>query len=73
MHGLVSRSPSVLGVCVAVGVAAVPAQAFTPPIGTDKGSVTGAVPATERPDRAASVSPVAAPPAGDRIIAILIG
>ena len=43
-------------------VAAVPAQAFTAPIGSDKGSVT----ATDRP---ASVSP----PAGEGIIAILIG
>lgn len=65
MHRLVPRSLSVFGACVALGVAAVPAQAFTPPLGSDKGSVT----ATERLDRPASVTP----PAGDGIIAILIG
>lgn len=62
MQRLASRSLSVVGACVALGVAAVPAQAFTAPIGSDKGSVT----ATDRP---ASVSP----PAGEGIIAILIG
>jgi hypothetical protein len=73
MHVLVSRSLSLAGAGVALGLAAVPAQAFTPPLGTDKGSVTGPAPTSQRPDRAASPSPVAAPPAGDGIIAILIG
>ncbi len=55
----VSRCLSVAAVCVVAGVAAAPAQAFTPPIGTDKGSVTK--------------SPVPVPPTPAGIIAILIG
>ena len=62
MQRLASRSLSIVGACVALGIAAMPAQAFTVPIGSDKGTAT----ATDRP---ASISP----PAGEGIIAILIG
>ena len=55
------RPLSVLGISAALAIgAAVPAQAFTPPIGTDKGSVTAA-------------TPTAAPTAPNGIIAVLIG
>ena len=75
MHGFVSRLLSVAVVSAAAGIAAAPAQAFTPPIGSDKGSVTGSAPAGERPASVSvtSVSPVAGQPAADGIIAILIG
>ena len=55
------RPLSLFAVSAALAVgAAAPAQAFTPPIGTDKGSVTASTPTT-------------APTAPNGIIAILIG
>ncbi len=55
------RPLSLLAVSAALAVGATaPAQAFTPPIGTDKGSVRAAPPTT-------------APAAPNGIIAILIG
>jgi hypothetical protein len=72
MHRLVPRSLLVAAVSVTVGVAAAPAQAFTPPIGTDKGSVVAQAPASAGPDHAAATS-APARPAADGIIAILIG
>src|SRR4051812_35717023 len=48
------QQKSINGVVVLIGtndygvVAAGPAQAFTPPIGTDKGSATAAIPTTPR-------------------------
>jgi len=55
---------SLLGIFAALAIgAATPAQAFTPPIGTDKGSAKAATPLT---------APTA-PTAPDGIIAVLIG
>jgi hypothetical protein len=55
------RSPLVLAGIAAIGVAtaATPAQAFTPPIGSDKGSIVG--------------TKTGMTPAADGIIAVLIG
>lgn len=67
MHRSVPRSLSLLGVIAAFAVTAAPAHAYTPPIGTDKGSVVAV-------DRSAkSVSSTPAQPAASGIIAILIG
>jgi hypothetical protein len=56
------RSPLVLAVIASIGVAtaAAPAQAFTPPIGTDKSSIV-------------VTKPSGMAPAADGIIAVLIG
>ncbi len=62
MHRSVARSFSLLGVFAAFAITAAPAHAFTPPIGTDKGSVV-----------AKSVPSAPAQPPANGIIAILIG
>jgi hypothetical protein len=55
------RPLSLLGISAALAIgAAAPAQAFTPPLGTDKGSAPAAMPSS-------------APTAPNGIIAILIG
>jgi hypothetical protein len=66
------RSPLALAVIASLGVAtaAAPAQAFTPPIGSDKGSIVG----TKINDLASE--PLVrsdTTPAADGIIAVLIG
>jgi hypothetical protein len=66
MRSSIPRTLSLLGICTGFAIAgAAPAQAYTPPIGTDKGSVVGR--------DASNVSSPAAQPAPDGIIAILIG
>ena len=55
------RPLSLLGISAALAIgAAAPAQAFTPPLGTDKGTAPAAMPSS-------------APTAPNGIIAILIG
>jgi len=66
MRTSLPRSLSLLGISAAFAIAAAaPAQAFTPPIGTDKGSVV----------KAPGAHPVSQPGAtgANGIIAILIG
>jgi type VI protein secretion system component Hcp len=88
MHRSATRPLSLLVVAAAIAIAvAAPAQAYTPPIGSDKGSVTDS-PATFTKDYdmaspylksdpvhdgAASVSSSAKSPDANGIIAILIG
>jgi hypothetical protein len=68
MHRSARRPLSLLVIAAAFGIAAAaPAQAYTPPIGSDKGSVIDPSNGVAR----APSAPVA--PASNGIIAILIG
>jgi hypothetical protein len=80
MHRSATRPLSLLAAAAIAIAAAAPAQAFTPPLGSDKGSVTDSPtrfydvgsPYLMR-DPVAGVSPSAQSPGADGIIAILIG
>jgi hypothetical protein len=88
MHHSATRPLSLLAVAAAIAIAATaPAQAFTPPLGSDKGSVTDTPPTRDnyydmaspylrsdpRDGGAASGSTTEMAPDADGIIAILIG